>query len=313
MDEFCIYVATHPGDYLHCKVLCQSIRYFCGDAVPIVLVKDGDFDTAQVETLPNIQPLDPRRLPAQAGSFARGRNKIRLFYDPEYPRYLYLDADMVLVSNILDLPYADFDFYTTFADEDLTDPTRRENLRAIVIDFDRLPEYDPDFVQDRIKSFNTGAFFAVKNPELVAEVERAYEHVGKHGRTVFKLNDQGVLNYVINLLGRRGSFQIGGSRFTITPSWEPATKYPPLTLEALIQRQYTERRLIHYTQPVRRLLLRDYPFSFPLTLFYQQYYDRFPPSVRRRDELAAVPALLKRGWLRYRRRVGVGLRKAVGR
>ena len=47
LKDVAIYVCCYAGDYHLAKILCESIRYFCGQ-VPIFLIKDGDFSTSQV-------------------------------------------------------------------------------------------------------------------------------------------------------------------------------------------------------------------------------------------------------------------------
>jgi hypothetical protein len=308
MDDFCIYLATYAGDYQYAKVACQSIRYFCGDAVPIVLVKDGDFDTSQLESLPNISSLDSRGMPDITRHFPHNMNKLKLFYDQRYPRFLYLDADIVLVSDILALPYRDVDFYVPATHEDLTDPQTRRNVSYVVFDLDQLRVFDPDFPQDSMISFNSGAFFGVKTPAILPDLERAVMHRVEYNELLFRRYDQGILNYVFNKAAQRGDITLGGRHFTITPPWETEAKFPALTRESMLARTFSERALIHYTTPSRRPLFRQFPFAFAPMTFYRQYYARFPASVRLQDELIAAPALARKGVKFYGRRARLWLR-----
>ena len=308
MGDFCIYLATYPGDYQYAKVASQSIRYFCGDDVPIILVKDGDFDTSQLESLPNISSLDSRGMPDITRCFLRHMNKLKLFYDQRYERFLYLDADIVLVGDILALPYRDIDFYVPVTYENLTDSQTRRNVSYLVLDLDQLALYDPDFPQDAMISFNTGAFFGIKTPAILPDLERAVMYRLEHDERVFKRYDQGIINYAFNKAALRGDITLGGTHFTITPSWENETKFPALTRESMLNRTFTERVLIHYTTPSRRLLFRQFPFAFAPMIFYSQYYDRFPPSVRLRDELTAAPKLASKAVKTYGRRARLWLR-----
>lgn len=308
MDDFCIYLATYAGDYQYAKVACESIRFFCGDAVPIVLIKDGDFDTSQLESLPNISSLDSRGMPDITQSFPRNMNKLKLFYDQRYPRFLYLDADIVLVSDMLALPYRDVDFYVPATHENLTDPQIRRNVSYVVFDLDQLRVFDPDFPQDSMISFNSGAFFGIKTPAILPDLERAVLERLEHQERLFKRYDQGLINYVFNKAAQRGDLTLGGTHFTITPPWETEAKFPALTRESMLSRSFSQRVLIHYTTPSRRPLFRQFPFAFAPMTFYRQYYDRFPPSVRLRDELNAAPALARKAVKFYGRRARLWLR-----
>jgi hypothetical protein len=311
VDDFCIYLATHPGDYQYAKVACQSIRFFCGDAVPIVLIKDGEFDTSQLESLPNISSLDAHGMPDITRRFPHNMNKLKLFYDQRYPRFLYLDADIVLVSDILALPYREVDFYVPATHENLTDPQTRRNVSYVVFDLDQLRVFDPDFPQDAMISFNTGAFFGIKTPAILPDLERAVLQRLEHKELLFKRYDQGLINYVFNKAALRGDVTLGGTHFTITPPWETEAKFPNLTRESMLSRAFTERPLIHYTTPSRQLFFRQFPFAFVPMIFYRQYYDRFPPSVRLRDELNAAPKLARKAVKTYGRRARLWLRSQL--
>lgn len=308
MDDFCIYLATYAGDYQYAKVACESIRYFCGDAVPIILVKDGEFDTAQLESLPNISSLDSRGMPGITRRFPRNMNKLKLFYDSRYPRFLYLDADIVLVSDILALPFREVDFYVPATHENLTDPQTRINVSYVVMNLDQLALFDPDFPQDSMISFNTGAFFGIKTPAIIPDLERAVLYWLEHQELLFKRYDQGIINYVLNKAAWRGDVTLGGTHFTIMPPWETEAKFPALTRESMLNRSFTERALIHYTTPARRPLFRHFPFAFAPMTFYRRYYARFPASVRLQDELTAAPALARKAVKFYGRRARLWLR-----
>ena len=50
MKDIAIYICCYRGDKHLVKTLCESIRFFCGQ-IPIYLIKDGEFSTAQVRQL----------------------------------------------------------------------------------------------------------------------------------------------------------------------------------------------------------------------------------------------------------------------
>jgi hypothetical protein len=62
LEDIAIYICCHAGDYHLAKILCASVRYFCGQ-VPIFLIKDGEFSTAQVRRWGQIYDFNPTAVP----------------------------------------------------------------------------------------------------------------------------------------------------------------------------------------------------------------------------------------------------------
>lgn len=268
------------------KILCQSIRYFCGD-VPIYLLKDGEINTHQIEQLGNIFHFDETSLPKSIRQLNGFYSKIKVFFGTNYDRFLFLDADTVLINNILQLPFLSCDFYVNLTIDNLNDQETRNRVSYLVFDVEKLKNFDPEFHDPIITTFNSGQFFAQTGllPEdLVIRCVEVSSPKNNNG-PIFKFGDQGILNYIFNKGKKLGWFRTGGSNFTIFPSWEPPGKFPSLSLETLRSGSFKERSLIHFTTPARKFRLRDHDYSFVLEEFYRQYYAKYPPYQRFLDQI----------------------------
>jgi len=111
MNNFAVCICCHAGDYHLTKILCASIRHFCGQ-VPIFLIKDGDFSTSQVQQWGQIYEFNPAGVPEPLWRLRGwGIKKLYAFFQPNYERFLYLDADIVLLNDPFRLPFYSSDFY----------------------------------------------------------------------------------------------------------------------------------------------------------------------------------------------------------
>ena len=111
MKDIAIYICCYRGDKHLVKTLCESIRFFCGQ-IPIYLIKDGEFSTAQVRQLGGIYEFNQFQVPeALRGLQGWGIKKLYAFFQADHERFLYLDADIVLLRNPFLLPFHNFDFY----------------------------------------------------------------------------------------------------------------------------------------------------------------------------------------------------------
>ncbi len=294
MKEFAIFVLCYAGDFHLTKCLCQSIRYFCGD-VPIVLLKDGNFDTSQLYKLGHICEYDRACSPAPLRKLKGwGVNKLHAFFQQEYERFLYLDSDIALVGNVLRLPFRTADFYVDTAGmrpivapgEKPTPWVKRGKfprwVKPYTFDPEKIVEFDPDFNLDKVLLFNSGQMFARPGLLDLDQVLDCLEHWNKNAG-LFLSPDQGILNYLLNKGHQQGRWTLDGEPFRIGGSYETPRDFPALTHDKLLMGDLTERALIHWAG-VSHYRLGDYTFAFVLREFQNQYYRHFPFWTRWLDE-----------------------------
>ncbi len=305
MRDFAIFILCHRGDFHLTKILCQSIRYFCGQ-IPIVLIKDGDFSIAQLAKLGNIRELEARSYPEPLRHVRGwGLTRFKAFFQSEYERFLCLDSDVALVGDVLGLPYMPTDFFVDTsgmkpiegggsAGASPVEWTERGSFPAwaetYTFNIDKISALDPDFSLDDLMLFNSGQIFGrtgLLPLELVLEcAERCQRQDG-----TFSLYDQGILNYVLNKGHQEGLFRLDGARFRIAGGYQGSADFPDLTRESLLGRTFASRALIHWAG-VKHHRLHKFPFAFVLQEFQDQYYAHLPPGSRLVDESRRAASFL---------------------
>lgn len=271
-----IFIATHRPHRLLTKFLCQSIRHFCG-SLPIVILKDGTFELTQLKRHLNVQEFDDRQLPVRLRNLHGMHSKFKALFNAEYPRYLYLDADTILIGDPRKVPATDFDFYVEGSIEDVTEPKTRKRITKLIFDVDRVQEFDPDFDFSNFLTFNCGQYFAstgLVDPDLLFYCIKYSEHQNK--TPIFKYGDQGIMNYIINKMRHSGAISVGSSKFVIFPSWEPEEWFPELTEQSIRERTYDQRVLIHFTGPTRKQDLQYTSYQWVPKIFRDEYYCSLP-------------------------------------
>ncbi len=103
-ESFGIFVSCHKGDYRLARGCVASLRFFA-PRVPLCLLVDGGFSTADIERLPGVQVIrradvsDPWLRANSFGGF--GYSKLVPFWEGPFDHFLYLDADCVVLGDIV--------------------------------------------------------------------------------------------------------------------------------------------------------------------------------------------------------------------
>jgi hypothetical protein len=302
IKDFAIYVCCYSGDYHLAKILCESIRYFCGD-IPIFLIKDGNFSTLQICKLGNINEFKEPDIPVQLkGLRGWGLRKLYAFFQKDYERFLYLDSDIVLIQNPFVIPFQKYDFYVDtsgFKDLDGLLPGIRFRgkfpLAAAPYTFNpiKLIHFDPNFDLQNVLLFNSGHIFGKSGLIDADLVKECVDELYKGGNLFFW--DGGILNYLLNKGHQEGCFTLGGERFRILGS-DPPEKWPKLTIKAVLEKNFHDRVLIHWAGPSKRG--REIPYGSILEAFRTLYYRRFHPLAYPLDEAQRALATRCRGLAR---------------
>ena len=281
MKDLAIYVCCYSEDYHLAKILCESIRFFCNQ-VPIFLIKDGKFSTLQIHRLGNIYEFEESDVPEQLkGLRGWGLRKIFAFFQRDYERFLYLDADIVLLKNPFIIPFKKFDFYVDtsgFKDLDGSIPGIRFRgsfpIAAARYTFDPIGIglFDPQFDLKNVLLFNSGHIFGKSGLLDADTVKNCVEELNKGGNLFFW--DGGILNYLLNKGHQEGRFTLGGECFRIFGS-DPPEKWPTLTAKSVLDGTFQGRTLIHWAGPSKRG--KEIPYGPILKAFQTLYYRRLHP------------------------------------
>ena len=291
-----IFICCYHGDFFLTKILCASIRHFYED-VPIILIKDGDFDTQQLKVLGNISEFNRAWVPASLrGLKGMGSPKLLIFFQEQFERFLYIDSDAALVSPIFELPFEETDFYVDtsyaqFYDSEKWDLPKDDScflgdvkwIQRYIFNPKRVELFDPSFDFQSLTLFNSGQFFGRSGifelDEMLTLLQWHHEHKG-----LFALNDQGILNYLINKGVQEKRFTLAGSRFKIGGGYEQLDSYPELSTDSIRNRNFRKRRIIHWAG-VNQTRLDQFPFAFVLQEFDSEYYHRLPTWTRLLDTM----------------------------
>jgi len=307
MNNIAIYVCCHAGDYHLAKILCASIRHFCGQ-VPIFLIKDGDFSTSQVQQLGQIYEFNPAEVPEPLRRLRGwGIKKLYAFFQRDYERFLYLDADIVLLNDPFRLPFQDFDFFVDTCGFQGVDGPRAGirfrgafPLEAARYTFDsaKIQLFDPQFDLQEVLLFNSGQIFGRTGLLDVNSVIPCFEELEKG--IDFFFWDQGILNYLLNKGHQEGRFTLGGECFRIR-GYDPPENWPALTPQAVLNGEFHDRTLIHWAGPSKRG--KQLPYGSILETFRTLYYRRFHPLAYPHDVARQAFSSRFRGMAQRLRRV----------
>ena len=221
--NFGIYVMTYPGDFHLSTILVRSIQEV-SPSLPIMIIPGEGFD-------PSDHPFDIPVMPIpRTGFWSEIGHQDRDFWAFQGPfeRFLYLDADTLVVKSLDDLAtrvtvqHGDFIYIQPWMDDEkwqsvIQDPTHPEynNYRyAIKADIGPGPlaEFDSELDFYSHRPFNSGVFasrrLAIKESDLASlnKAERHFyrETLGKDDWTwkssELFFRDQGRLNYLVRKL-----------------------------------------------------------------------------------------------------------------
>lgn len=193
-----VFVACQRHDAHYAKACVASVRRWHPE-VPILLVKDAmycRFSTREIERAWGVGVME-----TGAEKFGWGFSKLEPLIDPAFGRVMVLDADTLFVGPLLD-------HLAGFGEDFLVqheDPTP-EFVASHAYDLEGLRGIDPGFLFPGY-TFNTGQFVARSGllaREDFAGLVRWEEPRAAVYPDVFKMGEQGLLNYAIQRKVARG-------------------------------------------------------------------------------------------------------------
>jgi len=243
--------------------------------------KYGPFDTREIE---NSLKVGIHKLSGNR-SFGWGMAKLELLFGPGNGRCLILDSDIVFVGRVLDeLEKYDEHFVVNFESYD------SDKIESHFFSLEKLKQLDPRF-QFPGFAFNTGQLVATRGILCRADFDSYVDWESRQVRhpEVFKLGEQGLLNYVLQRKAHEGALTLRRMPFMLWPGEEGDVAH--IRVEELTP-EGPHRQLLHWAGLRWGRTLRQMPRSDILLHFENMYYSRVPFGAWRRQS--------RRAWSRIR-------------
>ena len=259
-----VVISCYVLDMYLTRVCVASIRFWYPQ-VPIWLLKDrryGDFNTREIESKWNVQVY-----PGRQKNLGWGFGKLEILTELPARRLLLLDSDIVFTGRVIDrLERFDEDLIVESFDETA--------FEEEFFSFNGLRELDPKFEFPGY-GFNTGQIVATTAKitkqdfsGLVDWETRTVMHP-----EVFKMGEQGLLNYVALRKLQEGELTIRRDPFMLRPAKGSCADHIQLKdLDPEGQHQ----ELIHWAGLRWGKTLNEMPRSEILLHFEKIYYQRVP-------------------------------------
>ena len=213
-EGFGVVVACCAGDIRYLRGCLASVRFYLGN-IPIALIFDGianrDLDAVAhcygARVLSRARTVDPR---LRQRSYGWGITKLVSLWESPFPRFLFLDPDIVLWGNVLDMDDVRSGDLVIYLDRA---PHSLEWIDRFIYDRGRLQEIFPDFDSaPHINSvFATGAWIGSRGQFDLDEYMRLLD-IATANPEVFRCGDQGLFNFLVFRMSDTGAI-----RYRIAP------------------------------------------------------------------------------------------------
>lgn len=208
---FGVIVICMKSDLLFVKGCCESIRFFLGD-VPICLLKDGSFNTKELEECYNVVTIEKGNIKnpfLRENSFGWGITRMIAFWESPFKSFLLLDSDTCLWGDMTEK----IELLNTY---DLVIDHKVENyslagINKFFFKTDSLSKIDPDFKFEGLPFCNPAVLLAHKDIFDIEDYKSVIEWTKKYP-DLFKFGDMGFFNYLIFTYKEKGRMKIRQER-----------------------------------------------------------------------------------------------------
>ena len=196
LKSFGIVITTYSGDFQLTRGLLASIKCYAPD-LPICLIQDGDFDIQkECDTYNIVHVIRKENVQNEflrENCFGSRCTNMIAFWESPFEYFLYLDSDLVLWGNILDvLQNLNCDFIHNNPHE----PYSPYILKTQYCDFERLFAYVTKLDYEKCHFFNAGVFVAKKGIFSITLFEKLFS-LWKEDRSLMPAEPQGMINYMV--------------------------------------------------------------------------------------------------------------------
>lgn len=272
-----VYINTYRRDFWFAKICIASIRYWYPD-LPIRLIKDfgaGDFDTSFLSREMNVDVMNTGRK-----SFGWGFGKFEPLFQDQRERFLFVDADTVMLGPVLDHLPKEFDFVVD--EENLAGP----KIDHLYFDRDKLAKYDPEFVFPGY-AFNTGQWVGTSGILQRSDFDPhiQWEPVPHLvSSDLFKQADQGILNYILLKKAQAGNLTLKRSPIMV---WPAEGRSNHIHLDPIKAKRDSYPLIMHFAGMKGRRA-SAFPHADILNFYTRYYYQFLGTGTMVKDELIAL-------------------------
>lgn len=221
-ESFGIYVLCHRGDYRLVSGCLESLRRSAG-GVPICLLIDGDLATQQLEAQYGcrvIRRRDVRNERLRNESFGGwGYTKMIPFWEGPFDRFLYLDADTVMIGDVCSIGRT--------SNADVVIPAipdfhyNRESISTHWVDAHFIGREQAEFRLLGWPYFVTGVFFGRRGIFDLGQYLLLLALQRREPHRSFRAGEQGILNYLIFSAAQAGRLSYEVAEFQSWPLFMP--------------------------------------------------------------------------------------------
>lgn len=259
-----IYIAAHKGDLRFTKVCVASVHYWYPD-IPITLIKDnysGFFCTEEIERNFKVDVFN-----TEIQSFGWGFSKLEPLFLKKKEKSLVLDSDIVFAGKILDiLENYEEDFIVS------SHSASEKFLESHYYSPNQLAKIDPDFIPPGY-AFNTGQFVItsgiLKREDFSHLIEWSEPRKVIYS-DVFKMGEQGLLNYILQKKHSQGKITLKQYEFM---EWGKSQNVQNIDLKKFNSESIGYPFIIHWAG-LKQPLYSQITNGFILSFFEDYYYSK---------------------------------------
>lgn len=280
MKKTAIVITLGKHHVHYCKALIASIEFF-NPELPIVIIKDGVFNTKSLEKRKNVSVVNSKEINKihQLDLYIL-LNKLNILFLPQigfdFDCYIHLDADSILTNPI------EYEFFNQESDFFIlqgnvikkNNNEKMNNLAHYAFNPLDFPEYSFD---DNELYFFSASHIAINKriiPKLIELLKKHRYELNKEfiNDKRIRFNDQCFLNLMINYLSHIKEIVVKIKDMGIYGK-QAAKDFPKLTLQNIQKKSDTEVMFIHYTAPSRKVIMKAHNFGDLLDYFLRLFYN----------------------------------------
>jgi hypothetical protein len=265
-----VYISCYKLDVHLTRICVASIRFWYPD-IPIWLIKDekyGRFSTKDIEKGWNVGVFAPEG----GKNFGWGMGKYEVFFLPKRSRVFLIDSDIVFAGRVLDeLEMHNEDFIV----HKEPSPCSPESMELHYFSVAKLRSIDPTFRVDHAGCFNGGQIVAttgiLQRDDFARFIDWRTRAVLRPD--VFKMGEQGLLNYILQRKQQDRALSIAYVPFMIWPGREAEARHIRVD-DLVVEGRW--RQLIHWAGLRWGRSVMQMPRADILQHFERMYYSRLP-------------------------------------
>lgn len=264
-------MACHKGDLWLAKISIASVRYWYPE-IKIQLYKDlysGEFSTKELEKYWGVEVRGESKI--LCGS---PLTKLHIMASSVGERVLVIDTDTVFAGKVLD-------YLETFSDDVVVSVENNVNCHSewfsrTYYDYKKIKEVDPCFCFPGF-SFNTGQLVLTTGIVGYGDLSNYVDfrpRANVKNQEIFKLYDQGLLNYIFPKQEQAGSIKIGRANFMRWMSFRARENNAENILDD-IRNMNGLPVILHWAGTVHPDICKM-PRSEIMVFFQKHYYSKIP-------------------------------------